>query len=103
MTRSLFDLGKPAACRIRSPADAYIADVRQRHPGMVLLFHVGDRYELFGEDARLVSKLLGLPISTDRRSRPLVGFPSAALEVHLRTLLHSGCRVAICDSMEDPA
>ncbi|HLW67144.1 MAG TPA: DNA mismatch repair protein MutS [Gemmataceae bacterium] len=76
---------------------------RQAHPGMILLFHMGDFYETFGDDAELVSRLLGLTLTSRDGKVPMAGFPVHALEPQLRKLLHLGHRVAICDQVEDPA
>jgi DNA mismatch repair protein MutS len=80
----------------------YLA-ARQAHPGMILLFHMGDFYETFGDDAELVSRLLGLTLTSRDGKVPMAGFPVHALEPQLRKLLHLGHRVAICDQVEDPA
>lgn len=77
-------------------SDRDISDVRARHPGMVLLFRNGNRYEMFDEDATLASEILGL--QTASATRLFTSFAGEALEGHLRTLLHVGHRVAICES-----
>ena len=58
MQRTLFDLTDPGPDPPKRPSDLQIAEARQRHPGMVLLFRNGDSYDLFGEDAAKVSELL---------------------------------------------
>ncbi len=78
-------------------------EARQRHPGMVLLFRMGDFYELFFEDAEVVSRLLGLTLTSRDKNVPMAGFPHHQLDAYLRRLLHAGHRVAICDQVEDPA
>jgi DNA mismatch repair protein MutS len=100
MQRSLFDRHHPP--QRQRVSNSQRADARQRHPGMVLLFRQGNRYELIDEDALLAAKLLGLEL-TGSTSRPVVSFPIQFLEAHLRKLLHFGHRVAICDSEEDQA
>lgn len=72
------------------------------HPGMILLFRVGDFYEAFDEDARTVGKAIGLTI-TSRGEVPMAGFPYHQLEVYLRKLLQCGHRVAICEQVQDAA
>src|ERR671925_170461 len=76
---------------------------RECHPGMLLLFRMGDFYELFYEDAEVVSRVLGLTLTSRDKTIPMAGFPHHALDSHLRKLLHAGHRVAICDQVEDPA
>src|SRR5262249_44277592 len=74
---------------------------KERHPGMLLLFRMGDFYELFGEDAEKAHQLLGLTLTTRNRSLAMVGFPHHQLEAYLRKLLVEGQRVAICEPVED--
>ena len=78
-------------------------EAKERHPGMLLLFRMGDFYELFHDDAEVVSRVLGLTLTSRDKQIPMAGFPHHQLEPYLRKLLHSGHRVAICDQVEDPA
>jgi DNA mismatch repair protein MutS len=70
---------------------------------MVLLFRMGDFYELFDSDAELAARVLGLTLTSRDKTIPMAGFPHHALDNHLRKLLSAGHRVAICDQVEDPA
>jgi DNA mismatch repair protein MutS len=78
-------------------------EAKGRHPGMLLLFRMGDFYELFFDDAEVAARVLGLTLTSRDGSIPMAGFPWRALETHLRTLLRQGHRVAVCDQVEDPA
>jgi DNA mismatch repair protein MutS len=78
-------------------------DAKEGHPGMLLLFRMGDFYELFDSDAELASRVLGLTITSRDKTIPMAGFPHHSLQVHLRKLLQAGYRVAICDQVEDAA
>jgi DNA mismatch repair protein MutS len=78
-------------------------EAKDRHPGMLLLFRMGDFYELFDGDAEVAARVLGLTLTSRDKTIPMAGFPHHALEPHLRKLLQSGHRVAICDQVEDPA
>src|SRR3989440_4208088 len=78
-------------------------EAKQRHPGMLLLFRMGDFYELFDDDAQTAVKVLGLTLTSRDKTIPMAGFPHHSLETHLRKLLQAGLRVAICDQVEDPA
>jgi DNA mismatch repair protein MutS len=78
-------------------------DAKEAHPGMLLLFRMGDFYELFDSDAELASRVLGLTITSRDKTIPMAGFPHHSLQVHLRKLLQAGHRVAICDQVEDAA
>lgn len=79
---------------------AQIDEARAKHPGMILLFRIGDFYEAFKEDAVTISKTLGLTLTTRDKEIPMAGFPHHQLEVYLRKLLHEGHRVAICDQVK---
>ena len=66
------------------------------NPGTIVLFKVGDFYELFGEDAEAISKEFGLTL-TRRPSLSMCGFPYHSLEVYRRKLLDAGHRVTVCE------
>ena len=74
---------------------------KERHAGMLLLFRMGDFYELFEEDAEAAHRLLGLTLTTRDRTVPMAGFPHHQLEAYLHKLLHAGKRVAICEPVEE--
>ena len=81
-------------------------EMKKKHPDAVLLFRVGDFYEIFGEDAVKASEILGITLT--RRANgsdkyiELAGFPHHALDAYLRKLVRAGQRVAICEQLEDP-
>jgi DNA mismatch repair protein MutS len=79
---------------------------KQKYPGALLLFRVGDFYETFGEDAITAAKVLGI-VQTKRGAGSsseieLAGFPHHSLDTYLPKLVRAGHRVAICDQLEDP-
>jgi MutS domain I len=74
---------------------------KEKHPDMLLLFRMGDFYELFGQDAEIAHKLLGLTLTTRDRTLTMAGFPHHQLETYLHKLLHEGQRVAICEPVEE--
>jgi DNA mismatch repair protein MutS len=78
-------------------------EAKERHPGMLLLFRLGDFFELFYEDAEVAARVLGLTMTSRDGVIPMAGIPHRALDNHLRTLLRAGHRVAICDQVEDAA
>ncbi len=78
-------------------------EAKSRHPGMLMLFRMGDFFETFEEDAELLSRVLGLTLTTRDGSMPMAGVPVKSIEGYLRKLLQSGYRVAICDQVEDAA
>ncbi len=71
---------------------------KRNHPNMLLLFRVGDLYQLFDDDAETVANLLGLTVTTSGTSS-MTSFSHDSLETHLRKLLIAGHRVAICDQV----
>ncbi|MDR1407736.1 MAG: DNA mismatch repair protein MutS [Tannerella sp.] len=81
-------------------------EIKGKHPDAVLLFRVGDFYEMYGEDAVTGAGILG--IVQTRRSNgvspdvEMAGFPHHALDTYLPKLVRAGKRVAICDQLEDP-
>lgn len=78
-------------------------DAKSRYPGMVMLFRMGDFFETFEEDAELISRVLGVALTTRDGAIPMAGVPAKAVDLYLRKLLQSGYRVAICDQVEDAA
>ncbi|GIW83070.1 MAG: DNA mismatch repair protein MutS [Gemmatales bacterium] len=70
---------------------------------MLLLFRMGDFYELFDDDAETAARILGLTLTSRDKTIPMAGFPHHSLETHLRKLLAAGLRVAVCEQVEDPA
>lgn len=70
--------------------------------GVILLFRLGDFYELFMEDARRAAPILGVAL-TQRGGVPMCGVPHHALDSYLAKLIRAGCKAAICDQVEDPA
>ena len=67
----------------------------------LLLFRLGDFYELFMDDARRAAPLLGLAL-THRASQPMCGIPHHAIDAYLAKIVRAGLKAAICDQMEDP-
>lgn len=81
--------------------------VRARYPGHLVLFRVGDFFETYGEDAKLLSRELELVLTArapDSRGErlPMAGVPHHAIETYLARLVRRGYKVALCDQVEDP-
>ncbi len=70
----------------------------------LLLFRMGDFYELFHEDAKIASRELGLTLTSRDKSNtvPMAGFPHHQLDSYLARLIAAGRRVAVCEQVEDP-
>ena len=100
---------KPIAQKIEQKNEPLLKQYREmkkKHPDEILLFRVGDFYEIFGKDAVQASEVLGITL-TRRQSGvdsriELAGFPHHALDTYLPKLVRAGHRVAICEQLEDP-
>ncbi|TGX83066.1 DNA methylase [Palleniella muris] len=81
-------------------------EMKKKHPDAVLLFRVGDFYEIFGKDAVTASEILGITLTRRANGRDnyieLAGFPHHALDTYLPKLVRASKRVAICEQLEDP-
>jgi DNA mismatch repair protein MutS len=78
-------------------------EIKQRHRDAILLFRIGDFYETFDDDARLVARELDIVLTSKPMGKnvrvPLAGVPYHSLERHLATLIGRGHRVAICEQL----
>ena len=80
-------------------------DAKASCPDALLLFRMGDFYELFHGDAETAHRLLGITLTSRDKSEnpiPMAGFPHHQLDGYLAKLIAAGCRVAVCDQVEDP-
>ncbi len=80
--------------------------IKKRYPHALLLFRLGDFYELFYEDALVASTELQITLTSRNRERgepiPMCGVPFHAAETYIARLLRAGFKIAICDQMEQP-
>jgi DNA mismatch repair protein MutS len=72
---------------------------KKLHPGCILLFRIGDFYEMFDDDAVAVSQAIGLTLTQRTAGVPMAGMPFHQLEVYLRKLTDKGFRVAVCEQL----
>ena len=91
---------------VETPLMKQYFEVKAKHPDAILLFRVGDFYEMYGEDAVIGAEILGI-VQTKRANGvgthiEMAGFPHHALDTYLPKLVRAGKRVAICDQLEDP-
>lgn len=77
-------------------------EVKGKHPDALLLFRIGDFYEMYKQDAKRGSEVLGITLTKMNGSKDfhLAGFPHQALDTYLPKLIRAGERVAICDQLE---
>ena len=80
--------------------------VKKQHPGALLLFRLGDFYELFYEDAVVASRILQITLTARNKEKgqavPMCGVPYHAAENYIARLIRAGHKVAICEQMEEP-
>ena len=90
-----------------TPMMAQYLEIKDRHPGALLFYRMGDFYELFFSDA--VDAAVALDIALTKRGKhagediPMCGVPVHAADGYLLTLIRKGFRVAVCEQLEDPA
>ena len=79
----------------------YLAIKREVPAGAIVMFRLGDFYEIFGEDAIVAAPILGATL-THRGDQPMCGVPYHALNSYLAKLIRAGKTAALCDQVEDP-
>ena len=90
-----------------TPIRLQYLELKQRYPETILFFRLGDFYETFDDDAKLVADELHItltskPMGKDLRV-PLAGVPYHSIDGHVAKLVGRGYRVAICEQMADPS
>src|SRR5512137_432097 len=81
-------------------------EIKRQHQDAILLFRMGDFYEMFDQDAVTASKVLEITLTARNKSKgietPLCGFPYHAAEGYIAKLIRRGFKVAVCEQVEDP-
>ena len=90
-----------------SPMMQHYLQVKEEYPGCIIFYRLGDFYEMFFEDAKVVSKELELTLTgracgLEERA-PMCGVPFHAADTYLNRLVQKGYKVAICEQVEDPS
>ncbi len=98
---------KPKVAKVaETPLMTQYKEMKKRHPDAILMFRVGDFYEMMGVDAVKASEILGITLTRRRNGKAgsieLAGFPHHALDTYLPKLVRAGQRVAICEQLVDP-
>ncbi|MDR1952468.1 MAG: DNA mismatch repair protein MutS [Elusimicrobiota bacterium] len=75
-------------------------DIKSKYPNMILMFRLGDFYEMFADDAVKAAPILEV-VLTQRTGLPMCGVPYHALNSYLKKLISKGLKAAICDQLED--
>jgi DNA mismatch repair protein MutS len=80
--------------------------VKEEYPDAIVLFRLGDFYEMFGEDAEKASRILQIALTSRDKSKenpmPMCGVPYFASETYISKLIKAGLKVAVCEQVEDP-
>ncbi|MFN8577761.1 MAG: DNA mismatch repair protein MutS [Candidatus Sericytochromatia bacterium] len=98
-------ISKPEKNKTYTPMMEHFISVKNSQPDAVLLYRMGDFYETFFEDAKIVSRELNIVLTaraSDDGKIPMAGIPYHALESYLPKLINRGFKVAICEQMELP-
>lgn len=88
-----------------TPMHEQYLQIRKKYPDCILLFRLGDFYEAFDEDAKTVSKVLGITLTGRGKSEnriPMAGIPHHALKQYLPKLVKGGYKVALAEQLEEP-
>ena len=88
-----------------TPMQQQYMEIKEAHPKEILFFRLGDFYEMFFKDAEIVSKELGLTLTSrsgDVAKNPMCGIPYHAVDSYLGKLVTKGYRVAIAEQIGDP-
>jgi DNA mismatch repair protein MutS len=91
---------------VTSPAHRQYLAIKQRYPDAILLFRMGDFYEMFDEDARIGAAKLQITLTSREFARgdrvPMAGIPHHALQSYLKRFIEHGLKVAICEQLTEP-
>lgn len=89
-----------------TPIRRQYLDIKGRYPNAIVFFRMGDFYETFDEDAKVVAQELEITLTTKPMGGglrvPLAGVPQHSLQTHVRRLVSRGFKVAICEQTSDP-
>lgn len=90
-----------------SPARQQYLEIKRRHQDDILMFRLGDFYEMFDEDAEIAARLLGLQLTARNYPRgegrvPMAGVPHHSVHGYIKRLIDAGHRVALCEQLTPP-
>jgi len=81
-------------------------EIKREHPDVILMFRLGDFYEMFGDDAKIASQELEITLTSREAGQagriPMCGVPYHAVDRYIARLISRGYRAAICDQVESP-
>jgi len=80
--------------------------VKEQYPDAIVFFRLGDFYEMFGEDAKIASRILQIALTSRDKNKedqiPMCGIPHFSADSYVAKLIRAGHKVAICEQVEDP-
>lgn len=91
-----------------SPARRQYLDIKAEYPDCILLFRMGDFYEMFDQDAEVAARELDITLTSRSSKRkgakniPMAGVPHHAVDSYIHTLIEKGYHVAVCDQVSEP-
>jgi len=89
-----------------TPLMKQYASIKEKHADAIVLFRLGDFYEMFGDDAKTASTLLQIALTSRDKGKddpmPMCGVPHFSVDAYITKLIKAGHKVAICEQMEDP-
>ncbi|MCA8970019.1 MAG: DNA mismatch repair protein MutS, partial [Planctomycetes bacterium] len=96
---------KGSAKRGETPMRTQYLAIKREHPDAILFYRMGDFYEMFGDDAKVASRILGITLTARGKGPeaiPMAGVPVRAADGYLVKLIRAGQRVAVCEQTQDP-
>lgn len=87
-----------------TPLQKQYNQIKAEYPDTILFFRMGDFYEGFGEDAKIMAKVLGITLTSRNKKKddPMAGVPHHALDAYMYKMVMAGYKVAICEQLENP-
>ncbi len=89
-----------------TPAMKQYLSIKEKHRDSLIFFRMGDFYEMFFDDAKLAARLLGITLTSREKDKdngiPMCGVPHHSANGYIARLVKEGCKVAICEQVEDP-
>ncbi|HKN18370.1 MAG TPA: hypothetical protein VJW95_01130, partial [Dissulfurispiraceae bacterium] len=80
--------------------------IKEKYPDAIVLFRLGDFYEMFEDDAKLASGILQIALTTRDKNKedptPMCGVPYFSVDTYISKLIKAGHKVAICEQIEEP-
>ncbi|MBF0200289.1 MAG: DNA mismatch repair protein MutS, partial [Desulfamplus sp.] len=91
----------------KTPMMEQYLGIKENYPDAILFYRMGDFYEMFHEDAIKASPILEIALTSRNKHQddaiPMCGVPFRAADAYIAKLIESGCKVAVCEQVEDPA